>query len=178
MKREFQVLSENETRLFEELMTFREDVFRICLGFSRNATDAEDLAQDTYLKAYRNIKTVHSPYAIKEWLFRIARNTCLDNKKRTRGAQLFDRLSNRSEMAENNTSEAGAEVRERLAILKNAVEQLPKKQREVFVLWEYGRLSYDELARTVGIKAGTVMSRLNRARKAVANFMNEAGHGK
>ena len=69
-------------------------------------------------------------------------------------------------------------MRERLAILKNAVEQLPKKQREVFVLWEYGRLSYDELARTVGIKTGTVMSRLNRARRAVANFMNEAGHGK
>jgi RNA polymerase sigma-70 factor (ECF subfamily) len=178
MRREFQVLLENETRLFEELMTFREDVFRICLGFSRNAADAEDLAQDVYLKAYRNIKTVHSPYAIKEWLFRIARNTCLDHKKRTRVAQLFDRLSNRPEVAEINTPEAGAEVRERLAILKNAVEQLPKKQREVFVLWEYGRLSYDELARTVGIKTGTVMSRLNRARKAVANFMNEAGHGK
>jgi len=178
MKREFQVLSENEARLFEELMAFQEDVFRICLGFSRNPADAEDLAQDVYLKAYRNIKTVHSPYAIKEWLYRIARNICLDHKKRTHVAQLFDRLSNRSEVVENNTPEAGAEVRERLVILKKAVEQLPKKQREVFVLWEYGRLSYDELARTVGIKTGTVMSRLNRARKAVANFMNEAGHGK
>jgi RNA polymerase sigma-70 factor (ECF subfamily) len=178
MKREFQVLSENETRLFEELMTFREDVFKICLGFSRNPADAEDLAQDVYLKAYRNIKTVHSPYAIKEWLFRIARNTCLDHKKKGHVAQLFDRLSNLSEVVENNMPETGVEISERLAILKNAVERLPKKQREVFVLREYGHLSYDELARTVGIRTGTVMSRLNRARKTVATFMNEAGHGK
>jgi len=178
MKRESQVLSENEARLFEELMAFREDIFKICLGFSRNAADAEDLAQDVYLKAYRNIQTVHNPFAIKEWLFRIARNTCLDHRKKTHASQLFDRLSSGSEAVENSTPEAGTETRERLAILKDAVERLPKKQREVFVLREYGHLNYDDLARAVGIKTGTVMSRLNRARKSVTNFMNEAGHGK
>ncbi len=178
MKRESQVLSENEARLFEKLMTLREDVFKICLGFSRNAADAEDLAQDVYLKAYRNIKTVHNPYAVKEWLFRIARNTCLDHKKRTRISQLFARFSTGPQVVESGTVEAGTEVSERLAVLKNAVERLPKKQREVFVLREYGHLNYDDLARAVGARPGTVMSRLNRARKTVTNLMNEAGHGK
>jgi RNA polymerase sigma-70 factor (ECF subfamily) len=63
---------------------------------------------------------------------------------------------------------------ERLASLKTAISRLPKKQREVFVLREYGGLSYEELARVVGAKSGTVMSRLNRARTAVASFLKEA----
>jgi RNA polymerase sigma-70 factor (ECF subfamily) len=80
--------TKDESMLFEEMMTYREDVFRICLGFSRNPFDAEDLSQDVYLKAYKNIDKIHTPYAIKEWLFRVARTTCLDHHKKLRIARL------------------------------------------------------------------------------------------
>ncbi len=69
-----------------------------------------------------------------------------------------------------------AETQEQLRALKLAIGRLPWKLREVFVLREYGELSYQEVARTLGIKEGTVMSRLSRARAAVTKFVKEACH--
>ncbi len=170
--------TEEQAKLFEEMMACKEDVFRICLGFSRNPFDAEDLSQDVYLKAYKNIDKIHTPYAVKEWLFRVARTTCLDRHKKLKIARLFlQRASGPPGGPGPVTPEYSAEDIERLKALKEAVGRLPKKLREVFVLREYGHASYQELARTLGIKAGTVMSRLNRARRAVTDFVKEALHG-
>jgi len=171
------MLTEDESRLFEEMITYKEDVFRICLGFSRNPSDAEDLSQDVYLKAFQNVGKVHTPYALKEWLFRIARNTCLDHGKKRRIVRFFEKTAPPDNGVETRTPESSADAGERLNSLKNAVSRLPKRQREVFVLREYGHLSYQELARTLGIKEGTVMSRLNRARRAVTDSVIEEPHG-
>jgi RNA polymerase sigma-70 factor (ECF subfamily) len=169
--------TEEESRLFEEMMTYKEDVFRICLGFSRNPSDAEDLSQDVYLKALQNVGKVHTPYALKEWLFRIARNTCLDHDKKRRVVRFFEKTARPDNVVETRTPESSAETGEHLNTLKKAVSLLPKRHREVFVLREYGHLSYQELARTLGIKEGTVMSRLNRARRTVTDFVKGALHG-
>lgn len=168
--------SDDEAKLFEEMMTYQEAIFRICLGFSRNPSDAEDLSQDVYLKAYRSLGRIRSPHAAKEWLFRIARNTCLDHAKKLRISRLFEKTTSPDDVLDTGSPEYSAVTNERLKLLRGAVSRLPKKQREVFVLREYGHLSYEELARTVGSKAGTVMSRLNRARLATARFIKEAGH--
>jgi RNA polymerase sigma-70 factor, ECF subfamily len=165
----------DEEKLFEDMMTCQEAVFRICLGFSRNASDAEDLSQDVFLKAFRSLGRVRHPYLVKEWLFRIARNTSLDHVKRRRHARQLERTADLRAI-EPRTLEALAPTDGRLRSLKAAVARLPRKQREVFVLREYGGLSYEELGRVVGAKAGTVMSRLNRARIAVASFVKEAEH--
>ena len=170
--------AEEEAKLFEEMMTYREDIFRICLGFSRNASDAEDLSQDTYLKAYKGLARIHTPYAIKEWLFRVARTTCLDQAKRRGVARRFERAKTREINVDPHTPESRAVSQEGLASLKEAVSKLPRKQRDVFVLREYGHLSYEEIARTVDARLGTVMSRLNRARRAVASSIKEAGYGR
>jgi RNA polymerase sigma-70 factor (ECF subfamily) len=168
--------AEDEAKLFEEMMTHQETVFKICLGFSRNPSDAEDLSQDVYLKAYQSLGRIRSPHAVKEWLFRIARNTCLDHAKKRRTSRLFERTTSPGNVLDTKSPEYSAVTSERLKLLRRAVSRLPKKQREVFVLREYGHLSYEELARAVGAKAGTVMSRLNRARIATARFIKEAGH--
>lgn len=159
--------------LGEELMSYQEDVFRVCLGFSRNPQDAEDLSQEVFLKALRKIGTVQKPGALRVWLLRIARNTCLDHQKKARLFGFFKRSVSRAEARENPAQEGRANARERLAKLKEAVKRLPVKQREVFVLREYGHLSYAELTETLGLRQGTVMSRLSRARRAVVDFMRE-----
>ena len=166
-----------EIRLFEEIMAFREDVFRICLGFSRNPADAEDLSQDVYLKALGKIGTLRTPGAARGWLLRIARNTCLDQRKRARLFGLFKIKTAGGEGRAPAAPEGPEEAPAALARLKAAVARLPEKQREVFVLREYGQMSYGEIAESLGIKAGTVMSRLSRARSAVAEFVREGGHG-
>ena len=159
-------LEEERTALFEELMAYQKKVFLICLGFSRNASDAQDLAQEVYLKAYRNFKTLTKPALAKFWLFRIARNTCLNFHKKHR----LDRASALETMHKNKdprTPESEMIHKEQLSSLKLAIQNLPKKQRDVFVMKEYGDLSYEEIAETLNIKLGTVMSRLNRARQAI-----------
>jgi RNA polymerase sigma-70 factor (ECF subfamily) len=166
--------TEESAGLHEEMMSYHEDVFRVCLGFSRNPQDAEDLSQEVYLKAFRKIGTVRERSALKAWLLRITRNTCLDHQKRGRLFGLFKKSVARNDVREKAPQEGQTDIREHLARLKKAVRRLPGKQREVFVLREYGHLSYAELAKTLGIKEGTVMSRLNRARRGVLDFMKEA----
>ncbi len=162
--------------LFEDLLAMREDIFRICLGFSRDPVEAEDLCQEVFLKAYRSLDGVRAPYAAREWLFRIARNTCLDHAKRQMTARRFIRDSDPAEAVDERTPDAAADATERRRALKKAIARLPKKQRDVLVMREYGRLSYEELGRTLGVREGTVMSRLNRARRAVVDLMKEAGY--
>jgi len=167
-----------DSEIFKDLMNHNETVLRICLGFSKNPWDAEELTQEVYLKAYRKISALHNSNLSREWLFRIARNTCLDHIKKKRLNRLFQFKSNK-EAVEQNTPELQIMKNEQHQILKNAISQLPKKQKEVFVLKEYGYLSYKEIASTLGIKEGTVMSRLNRARQTLINqlkgIQNEQG---
>ena len=178
MKKE-QIMSAVETAdLHERMMSYQEDIFRVCLGFSRNAQDAEDLSQEVYLKAFRRIGTVRESGALRAWLLRIARNTCLDHQKRGRLFRLFKRSLSRDGARGNETQQGQTDILERLAKLKEAVRRLPVKQKEVFVLREYGHLSYEELAGTLGLKLGTVMSRLNRARRAVLDFRKEGDYEK
>ncbi|MGB8952448.1 MAG: RNA polymerase sigma factor [Candidatus Aminicenantales bacterium] len=166
-----------ETGALSALMTYQEKVFLICLGFSRNSADAEDLAQEVYLKALKNIETLKDPKLSKIWLFRIARNVCLDFKKRYRRSRMSQHELVRSQMEPLNP-ELQMIHSEQLRLLKGAIHQLPKKQREVFILKEYGDLSYEEIAATLHIKEGTVMSRLNRARQTVMNRMRGENHDK
>jgi RNA polymerase sigma-70 factor (ECF subfamily) len=159
-------LTAKDTRVFEELMVFQNKVFLICLGFSRNAADAQDLAQEVYLKAYKNIHTLTESSLAKFWLFRITRNTCLNFCKKhslnKKSAYEIIRQNIDPQNPENNMIR-----REQLYTLKLAIQNLPKNQRDVFVMKEYGDLSYEEIAETLKIKQGTVMSRLNRARQAI-----------
>ncbi len=173
--------------LFGRLTAYREDVFRVCLGFSRDAAEAEDLCRDVFLKAFGRGETLRSLEGARIWLLRIARTTCLDwirfNSRRptislealprgiatteTMGAQAADCVHPPGENLQARRETA-------LARVKSAAADLPRRQREVFILREYGGLSYEEIAHTLKIKLGTVMSRLNRARKAVVAAVRQA----
>ena len=159
-----------KSEILEELLAHKERVFLICLGFSRNTSDAEDLAQEVYLKAYKNIHTVKDLELSKYWLFKIAKNTCLDFGRKRRPYQLS---SPESEMMQSDSSTPESQMisREKLRSLKGTIQRLPKKQKEVFILREYGDLSYKEIAEALKINKGTVMSRLIRARRGIRDQM-------
>ena len=160
--------------LFARLAAYREDVFRLCLGFSRNAAVAEDLCHEVFLKAFGRATSLREPAGARIWLLRIARTTCLDHLRRLRLLPTVRVEEAARAMADHPGPEALSEASEERVRLKAAIRALPRKQREVLVLREYGGLSYDDLARILRIRPGTVMSRLNRARKAVtAAFKGE-----
>jgi RNA polymerase sigma-70 factor (ECF subfamily) len=161
---------------FDALLVYRETIFRICLGFSRNYAEAEDLAQDVYVRALRSLPVLKNPSQMRDWLFRIAKNVCLDQKEKNwNRAVLLRRWAKETTLEEDIL--AKNETKEKLAALKSAVRSLSKKLRSVFILREYGHLTYEEIAITLGIRPGTVMSRLNRARRRVEAKFKERSHG-
>lgn len=160
------------SKAFEELLALKETVFRICLGYAKNYADAEDLTQDVYLKAHRSLDGLSNPGSGREWLFAIARNACIDHRRKDRLGRLLPYLYEKGREHRHDPASA-VEQDERVQALKEAVRSLPEKLRAVFVLHAYGGLSYQEVARSLGIKEGTVMSRLNRARTGLERRMKD-----
>ena len=162
----------NTSQVMEELMGHSNVVFRFCLGFVRNPWDAEELMQEIYLKALKNIHTLRDMERKKEWLFRIARNTCLNMAKRRKMYDL--RLREMDVQRENPYSPERQMIHsEQHLRFKDAVKNLPEKLKDVFLLKEYGLLTYGEIASALRIKEGTVMSRLNRARETILEHVKE-----
>ena len=159
-----------------ELLGFRESVFRLCLGFSGGFADACDLTQETYAKALAHADRAPVDF-LKPWILRIARNACLDQARRRRVRALLLPF-HPVETAEWRTPESRAADQEQIRIVRRAIGRLPRKLRETLVLQVYAELSYEEIARTLKISRGTVMSRLNRARSAVLRLVREENRGK
>ena len=164
-------------REIEELLSQRETVFLVCLGFVRNRHDAEELAQETYLRAWRERGRRRGEGSVRAWLCRIARNACLDHLRRSRKG-LFRRLLPTTDPPDATDLAAELEEKEGLAALRRAVASLSRPLRDVLVLREYGELSYEQIAGTLGVSPGTVMSRLHRARARVAEAVREPGAGR
>ena len=155
-----------EPKHINELLDYSDKVFRICLGFSRNPWDAEELMQEIYLKALRKFGSLKNMDRKREWLFRIARNTCLNHCRRERLYRiLLTKIADHS--IDHNSPEWRMIQSEEFQAIKNSIRKLHYKLREVLILQEYGCLSYSEIADILGIKEGTVKSRLNRARLSV-----------
>ena len=167
----------SDIKIFNNLLNYKERIFYICLGFSKDSGEAEELTQEVYIKAFKKIGSLNNSRHLKEWLFKIAKNTCLDYLRKKRWKRLFRFKFNEGYM-DHNSPELLTIKNEQLQILKEAIKSLPQKYREIFVLREYGQLSYKEIAAILGIKEGTVMSRLNRARQAIISNLREAKNGK
>jgi len=168
--------SADKKELFGRLLENRKRVFWICLGYARDSVEAEELAQEVFFKAWSRIDSLRSPERSREWLFRVARNTCLDSQKKKRLRRLFEAGFPR-EVPDEKTPEALVILHDELRLLKKAVQSLPNKMRSTFILREYGELSYQEIAGILGIKEGTVMSRLNGAREKIRERMKGLNHG-
>ncbi len=153
--------------LTRELALRREQVFLICLGYTRNPVEAEELAQDVFCRVWERAGSFQSAEHFGRWLIVLTRNRCRDNFRtaRLRGLLLG---RNRPEIVERETPEDRVVRDETMRAVKRAVAGLSEKLRSVLVLREYGDLSYQEIADTLGIDRGTVMSRLSRARRRVA----------
>jgi len=163
----------------EKLLTYHENIYLICLGFTHNPTVAEDLCQDVYLKAWSKLHTIRNGDALKSWVIRITRNVCLDFTRRPPSLSLCaleHKLGYLQDLDDSASDDTDDNRNEKIARVRAAVDLLPRKLQEAFILREYGHLSYEEMAKVLHIKKGTVMSRLHRARRAVVILFEEKNH--
>ena len=144
----------------------RSRAWSVCLRITGQQSDAEDALQDALTSAWQNLDKFREDAAFSTWLYRIASNASLSlvRKRRDTPTDFEDRdwVSSDPTTAVDNIDR-----------VQRALADIPHSFRAVLVLREYGDLSYQEIADTLGISIQTVKSRLNRARNAVAERLRE-----
>ena len=167
---------------FDKLVIRHKDrVFNLVYWFLGDYQEANDCAQETFIKVFRSLKRFRFESAFSTWLYRIAMNTCKNRvkssaykwKMRTvplgtpegsRGGNTHIEIEDDSQSPMNEL-----ERRDRLALIREAINSLPGEQNRVVVLRDIQGLSYEEIAETTGLKLGTVKSRLARGRLGLRN---------
>ena len=139
-----------------------------------NAALADDLAQEAMLKAWKARASYQAGTNIKAWAFTILRNLFYSEKRRSWRRTQLDPEVAEATLVSNDDPSASLE----LLALRNALVNLPEDQREALILVGAGGLAYEEAAEICGCAVGTIKSRVSRARKALAEILenNEAGY--
>jgi len=164
---------------FESLVRrYQQRVYALCRRLTGAHQSADDLAQETFIKAYFALDRFDPRWPLYPWLRRIAVNSGLNYlKARGRERSLDDgSLGDRRTPPAARDDDPGErlEQAEFQARLDMAVESLPSDQKSVLVLRVHESMSYEEISRTLGLPLGTVMSRLNRARQKLKELMADA----
>ena len=174
-----------DTEAFDELVTrYRTRVFSMIYNMVHNEQDAWDLAQDSFVKAWKSIKRFRGRSSFYTWIYRIVMNVSIDwlRKKQVKGAGAeFDDAVQLREIdpASKTVPKADAlpyETMERTEIrgrIENAIAQLSPEHRAVILMKEIEEMQYHEIAEALGCSIGTVMSRLFYARKKLQNLLRD-----
>jgi len=161
---------------FDKLVLNHKDrIFNLCFRFLGDYQEANDSAQEVFVKAYRSLKRFRFESAFGTWLYRIAVNTCKNKVKSLdyRYAKKMVYLDNPGAVQDAHGLEisdetqsplAELEKRERMELIQRAIESLPPEQKTVVILRDIQGLPYDDIADITGYGLGTVKSRLSRAR--------------
>jgi RNA polymerase sigma-70 factor (ECF subfamily) len=156
---------------FEELaIPLFDALYNFARWLAHDSNDAEDLVQETYLKALRSFASFQSGTNFRAWIFRILRNTFLSScsKLERRMTLAMDSEENGPELAvDTETPETILMNRFSSELVQRAIDDLPVHYREPLLLCEVEEMSYQEIAEILSIPMGTVMSRLARARGAI-----------
>ena len=153
-------------------------LFSYALMLTRNRAEAEDLVQETYVRAIQAVDRLRENSNLKSWMFTILRNLWLNQlrkRKTTPHVVEMDGDGNTADGLAGNTRDAheifaSNETTERVRV---AIQELSPDYREIIVLREFEELSYQEIATVLGCPAGTVMSRLGRARTKLRALLTD-----
>jgi RNA polymerase sigma-70 factor (ECF subfamily) len=155
--------------LFEQLYNFAH-------WLTQDRQEAEDLVQETYVKALKGFPSFQPGTNFRAWIYRILRNTFLTSRTGLKSAASVPLESDDKDEtlpASNDTPETILLQRSDQQLVQEALTRLPVPYREVLLLCEFEEMSYQEISATLAIPMGTVMSRLSRARRALRDTVQE-----
>ena len=174
-----------QTEAFDQLVTrYRTRVFAMIYNMVHNEQDAWDLAQDSFLKAWKSIKRFQGKSSFYTWIYRIVMNVTIDwlRKKQVKGtgAEFDDAIQLKEvDPASRTLPKADPLPHQRMerteirARIDAAIAQLSPEHRAVILMKETEDMQYHEIAETLGCSIGTVMSRLFYARKKLQNLLRD-----
>jgi RNA polymerase sigma-70 factor (ECF subfamily) len=152
---------------------YQDRVYNLCRYVLHDPQNAQDAAQDVFLKAYRGLRDFRPGSPLFKWIYRIAVNTCLDYRRKShrevsRRAPLPEDLPSTEPL-----SESLYASKELTQALQFALQKLPEKLRAAIVLREIEELSYEEIAGVLHTSPGTVKSRISRAREQLRHLLKK-----
>lgn len=159
---------------FGELVNrYQRRVFALAYQMTQDSEDADDLSQEAFIRAYEAIGRFQVGMKFYTWMYRIVVNLCINfQKKRSRIVNLSPEHEARIPSKRKQNPAVIIQNEELGETIRNALEKLPDHQKTVFALRVFQDLSYKEIADTLNISIGTVMSRLNRAREALKSYLS------
>jgi RNA polymerase sigma-70 factor (ECF subfamily) len=164
---------------FEKLVKqYQKPVYHLAMRIVLNHMDADEVVQETFLKAYLHLNDFSDKYKFFTWLYRITVNTAFSLlKKRKKGGDSLDTLSDEDGFQFAGQDDVFQEYKnkELSDIVSKALNDISPEMRTVFILRTWGGLSYKEIAEALEISEGTVMSRLNRARSKLQAALKKTG---
>ena len=160
---------------FEDLaMPLFDQLYNFARWLTQNREEAEDLVQETYAKALKGFSSFQLGTNFRAWMYRILRNTFLTSRTGLRATSTvsLDSEDDGLELGvENETPETILMKRSNSQLVQSAIDDLPVHYREALLLCEMEEMSYQEIAETLSIPIGTVMSRLSRARRTLRDHL-------
>ncbi len=179
----------NDLSAFDEIVArYQNRIYHFVRRMVGNDTVAEDITQDVFLKAFRNISAFRQESSLQTWLFRIASNLCRDNYRRkqreTAWFSFWRKSPNDDESSEeielpdvSHAPERNYMQAELGDMIQNAIQQLSPVLREAIILHEIEEMPYEEVAQTLGVPLGTVKSRIfhgrSRLRKVLETYLQD-----
>jgi RNA polymerase sigma-70 factor (ECF subfamily) len=163
------MLSARQRKLCKRLESDRGRLFRMAYAWSQNQDVADEVVQQTMIKAMHGIDKVRNIDAIDSWLFRMLSNCFIDLCRKRREEVDVDDVA----LFTQDTPETIHLQNEMLISVRSAIACLPVKHRQVITLIDIESFSYAEVACILDIPQGTVMSRLNRARQSLKKILSE-----
>lgn len=164
---------------FEDLaMPLFDQLYNFARWLTHDTMEAEDLVQETYTKALRGFSSFQAGTNFRAWMYRILRNSFLSSRTGLKTMVALDGEVDEVVLpAENTTPESILIEQADREIVQQAMAELAVPFREILLLCEVEEMSYQEIAETLAIPTGTVMSRLFRARKALRNIIGNKNQG-
>jgi RNA polymerase sigma-70 factor (ECF subfamily) len=162
-----------QTNYFSYIVERYQDiVFSIALKVLKNREDAEEMAQESFIKAYKSLHTFQGKAKFSTWLYRITYNTCIsETRKKKQYFASTDEVQISDEAEEMNLDGIPAENREK--VVKAALEKLPEDEYTLVVLYYFEDQSVEEISKVTGLSESNTKVKLHRARKKLYTILND-----
>jgi len=163
-----------DTNAFSQLVDqYKDLVFTLALRMLKNREEAEEVAQDTFIKAYKSLDRFKGDAKFSTWLYRVAYNTCLDrikkNKKYLNDVPIDEFTEHEVKSIDN--ALLGMMTAEKEAAIKACIDQLPSEDAFLLTLYYFDDLSLDEISKVVNLTSNNIKVKLFRCRKKLAHIL-------
>ncbi|WP_394357644.1 RNA polymerase sigma factor [Psychroserpens ponticola] len=165
---------EGDTNSFTILVDrYKDLVFTLALRMLKNREEAEEVAQDTFIKTYKSLHKFKGDSKFSTWIYRVAYNSCLDrikkNKKHLNNVEINEFTAHEVVTIDNALDKM--EINERKEAIQRCIETLPSEDSFLLTLYYFDDLSLDEISKIVGITANSIKVKLFRCRKKLATIL-------